>query len=146
MANKKKGFNKKDDSSKPDPVFIPVFYNVYRNGKITLLNAQVKVLECIHTINRIRELQKQKDFLKMELYRHLSEVIKIYYQTQDLLPLITKPNLMKKLERTMEVAINYQDTNSSFSYSKKVSQSDELDVELNEIKEKLNSLNLSTRI
>jgi hypothetical protein len=143
---KKKVASKKKVFVRPDPVFIPVNYEVYRKHKMNLLNTQIKVLECVKTINRIIELQKQKDSLKLELYRRLSEALRLYYQTQELLPTVNNPGLIKKLEKTVEVAVNYTSGDSSLSFSQKVSQTDEVDMELREIQEKLNALNSSREI
>ena len=143
MVRKKVSSKKKQVRARPDPVFIPVVYDSYRANKMNLLNAQVKVLECVKTINKVKELQKQKEELKLLLYRNLSEAMRLYYKLQDSMPLVANPGFMKKLEKTVEIAVNYSDSNSSFSYSKKVSQPDELDSELREIQEKLNALNSS---
>ncbi len=143
MVTKKVVSRKNVSVFKPDPVFIPVNYGAYRKNKMNLLKAQVKVLECIKTINNIKELQRQKEEWKIELYRKLSEAMRLYYQTQNLMPLVNNPGLMKKLERTIEVAVNYKVNDSSFSFSQKVSRTDELDVELREIQDKLNALNAS---
>ncbi len=131
---------------KSDPVFVPIVYEAYKENKVKLLNAQIKVLECIRTIGRIKELQKQKKALKLEMYRHLSEAMRLYYQLQSDFPSVNNPSFLKRLEKTVEIAVNYKDNNSSFSYSKKVSQPDELDAELREIQDKLNSLNGSRDI
>lgn len=139
MARKKVVSKKK--VVKSDPVFVPIVYDAYKDNKMKLLNAQIKLLECVRTIGRIRELQKQKETLKLEMYRHLSEAMRLYYQMQDYFPSVSSSGVLKRLEKTVEIAVNYKDNNSSFSYSKKVSQPDELDTELREIQDKLNALN-----
>jgi hypothetical protein len=143
MAHKKVTSKKKVLAVKKDLVFIPVVYGVYKKNKMNLLNTQVKVLECIKRINNLQILQKQKEALKLEFYRNLSEAMRLYHHTQSLLPVVIEPQPAKKIEKSVEIAINYQDSNSSFSYSKKISQPDDLDSELKEIQEKLNALNSS---
>jgi len=145
MVGKKIASKKSPLIVRLDPVFIPVNYEVYRKNKINLLNTQVKVLECVKTINNIRELKRQKEELKLELYRRLSEAIRMYYQTQNLIPLVSNPGLMKKLERTIEIAVNYKIPDSSINFSQKFSRTDDLDIELREIQDKLNALNASKR-
>ncbi len=126
---------------KIDPVFLPIVQGVYKKNKVNLLRAQVKVLECVKTINKIKLLQKEKDSLKLQLYRNLSDVLRFYYQTQSVIPVINSPGNMKRLERTLEISVNYTEGDSSIKLSKVVSKTDELDDELREIQEKLNSLN-----
>jgi hypothetical protein len=126
---------------KIDPVFLPIVQGIYKKNKVNLLRAQVKVLECVKTINKIKLLQKEKDSLKLQLYRNLSDVLRFYYQTQSVIPVINSPGNMKRLERTLEVSVNYTEGDSSIKLSKVVSKTDELDDELREIQEKLNSLN-----
>lgn len=146
MVRKKRISKKKEFREVLDPIFIPVLYDAYRNSKVNLLKAQVKLLECVKVLNRLRELKKEKENLKLQLYRDLSEAMRFYYKFQDLMPSINNPGLIKKFEKTMEIAINYQDGNSNFSYSHKVSQPDVLDSELIEIQEKLNSLNSAREV
>ena len=105
MVKRKGSSRKKVVRAKVDPVFIPVVFNSYRTNKMNLLNAQVKVLECVKTINKVKELQKQKEELKLLLYRNLSEAMRLYYRLQDSLPLVANPGFMKKLEKYLKVAL-----------------------------------------
>lgn len=126
-----------------DPVFIPIDYDVYKKEKIYILNTQIKVLECIKTINRIRQLQKEKDELKKELYKTLRDALDLYYKIKEsYMPIINNPQFMNKLKKTVEIAINYKKENESASltYSKTITKTDEMDNELREIQAKLNAL------
>ncbi len=138
---KKKVVSKKRKSAPAvlDPIFIPINFDSYRENKMNLLNAQVKALECVKAINHIRELQKYKEQLKLQLYRDLSSVLELYYKVQDSLPEVSNPSFMKKIEQTVEVAVKYKQE-ESFVPAPKL---DEVDSELREIQEKLNSLNSS---
>lgn len=146
MAKRKVVPKKKPVAVNSDLVFIPIVYGAYRANKINLLNAEIKVLECIKTINSIRELQKQKDVLKLKFYRNLSEALRLYYQLKNFMPQVSNHGIVDKMRKSVEIAVNYTDSNSSFSYSKKITQTDELDVELREIQAKLNALNSSKNL
>jgi hypothetical protein len=138
MAQKKTLSKKKIIRPSNPPIFVPIIYKIYRKNKMALLNAQIKVFGCIKTIDSIRNLQKKRESLKLELYRLLSQIIRLQHQTQNLLPITKNLQPLKKPEKTIEIKVNYND---SPQYSKKVSQLDNLDNELREIQLKLNSLN-----
>lgn len=141
---KKTKVSKKKPIKKKDLVFIPVDYNNYKQNKKNILLSQIKLLECARTIEKIKGLNKEKEHLKLEFYRRLSEALALYHKTQSLLPVVEESNpVVKKNEKKLEVSVKYQDSESSVSFTKSVSQMDELDLELKEIQDKLNSLNSS---
>jgi hypothetical protein len=140
MAKKKAVSRKKVKVTKSeslDPVFVPLGYGSYKRSKIDILSSEVKLLECTRTLNRIKELQDIKRKLKLHLYRNLSDVLRMCYQTQVLLPEIRNRGMMRKVERIVEVSIGYKEDEKHL---------DEVDKELREIQEKLNMLNSSKDI
>lgn len=140
MAKKKTISKVRNVSIEPDPIFLPIAYQTYKKSKVNILHAQVKILECLHTVENIRILQKQKESLKRELHTNLRELLRISQQVQGLLPILNS-NLSKKIEKAIEPPINYNSIQSFSTDSKSILQPDELDEELIEIQAKLNALN-----
>ena len=144
MAKKKKNSIRRTYTKDADPVFTPITFDTYKKTKIDLLNAQVKSLECVKTITRIRNLQKSKEELKLELYKVLSEILRLYYQIQNSLPVIKNPGFMKKIEKSISISISYKEEfPKTTQYNTPIANSatSELDKELKDIQAKLLSLN-----
>jgi hypothetical protein len=138
---KKKRVSKKRILEAIDPVYVPIDFDAYRRDKANVLNAQIKVLECVKTIDRIRELQRVKSSLKLDLYKILADFFRLCAHLCQLLPPINNINLIRQAERSMEITINYTQRESYGEFSGAQTRTDELDSELREIQKKLDMLN-----
>ena len=142
MVRKKSSGKKKRSVRKPDPVFLSIPSKGYKEGKVNLLTAQLKLLESVKNLERIKELQNEKEELKLKLGLGLSQIIEMYSNLQKFLPVLNQYNEAENVElKLKDSLVSSVKKGQPANVSQIVPQTDELDQELKEIQEKLLSLN-----
>jgi hypothetical protein len=134
-----------------DEIYISVNLNKYKRNKANILASQADIINSIKHLRNLNQLIKQEKNLKIRLKELFDSVKENLEMLEDSIPTATLPKSIREKTLSAKSTQDFEETSETFEASKQIpgqtsiteeqKQTSIIDLELQEIQNKLKQLN-----